>query len=223
MRAGFVYMKSQDILLLLKIFSTSCEGKNSEALFLSSTSNSAWQDWSLLDDEVLDLPEVEFYESQYSLRELERTTGVSKSQISLSMRRCEGVGLLRPDRKTLLPSVNMQGLSEFIFYGLGYVFPAKPMELTRGITTGIAAPVLQGKLFSSGDLPWVWSDARGKTKGQSIEPIYKTVPFAVKRDPLLYALLALVDSIRCGNNRERKMAFELFQEIVSSKGVGIRA
>lgn len=213
-------MKSQDVLLLLKIFSISCGLKKAESLYTDGAKYLAWQDW----DDPVDgdfIASFESYEAQFTLRELERTTGISKSQISLSMRRCEEVGLLRPDRKTLLPSVNMNGLSEFIFYGLGYVFPAQPLSLKRGIATGIAAPVLQGKLFSSGELPWVWSDATGKTKGLAIEPIYKTVPFAVKRDPLLYALLALIDSIRCGHNREKKMAFECFQGIVKSKGLEV--
>ena len=214
-------MKGQDILLLLKIHSISCQIQsmnNEEAMY--APKNHDWVDWEdLLDTADMDLEIDQFsFEKLFSLRDLEKATGISKSQISLSMRRCEDIGLLKSDRKTLLPKVNTQGLSEFVYYGLKYVFPAKPGEITRGIATGISSPILEGKLFSSGETPWVWPYGMGKTKGQSILPIYKTVPFAVKKDPMLYALLALVDSIRIGNNRERKFAFEVFQSIMKREG-----
>jgi hypothetical protein len=37
-------------------------------------------------------------------------------------------------------------------------------------------------------------------------PLYKSVPDAAKRDPILYARLAMLDAIRDGRSRERKIA-----------------
>jgi len=37
-------------------------------------------------------------------------------------------------------------------YGLKYGFPAKPGQLTRGVAAGFAAPVLNDKLMSAGEL-----------------------------------------------------------------------
>jgi hypothetical protein len=37
------------------------------------------------------------------------------------------------------------------------------------------------------------------------------VPYAVRRDPELYALLALVDAIRLGNPREANLAADLLK------------
>ncbi|MCY1382295.1 hypothetical protein D9M69_703050 [compost metagenome] len=48
--------------------------------------------------------------------------------------------------------------------------------------------------------------------GQAVEPLFKSCPRAVERDPVLYELLALVDAVRLGQPRERKLAIELLHE-----------
>jgi len=42
--------------------------------------------------------------------------------------------------------------------------------------------------------------------GQSVLPLFSSVPFAVRRDKLLYEYLALIDAIRLGNAREVNLA-----------------
>ncbi|BAU58724.1 hypothetical protein HH1059_20220 [Halorhodospira halochloris] len=150
--------------------------------------------------------------SRYSVRALAEETGISKSQVSLALQRCLEVGLVRKERSTGVPRANVRALLKFIVHGVRYVFPAKPGEITRGIATTFAAPVLEGQLYSAGELPMVWPDARGNSKGQAIEPLFKSVPFAVRRDPELYAMLALVDAIRLGHPRESKVAAERLAE-----------
>jgi hypothetical protein len=56
------------------------------------------------------------------------------------------------------------------------------------------------------DPPPVWPDPEGSTRGVAFEPLYPTVPQAARRDPALYELLALVDAVRDGRARERKIA-----------------
>ena len=51
---------------------------------------------------------------------------------------------------------------------------------------------------------WPWHE--GNTRGVGLAPLYKSVPQAALRDPNLYQLLALVDAIRDGRARERKIA-----------------
>ncbi|WP_029912165.1 hypothetical protein [Pelobacter seleniigenes] len=205
-------MKSQDIFLLLKLVSIE---QRQEGWKLPSCERD-WWDWE--DWNVSPLKEVptksELRGNDYTMRSLALETGISKSQVNLALQRCYAVGLLKPDRKTGLPRVNISSLFEFIVYGLRYVFPARPAELTRGIATGLAAPVLQGKLMSAGDIPPVWSDAKGNTKGSLIEPLFKTVPQAVRRDQRLYAFLALTDAIRMGQPRERTMAAEILNKLL---------
>jgi hypothetical protein len=65
--------------------------------------------------------------------------------------------------------------------------------------------------FASGEtkeLPPVWPDPEGKIRGYSLEPLFRSVPYAARRDPQLYELLALVDALREGRARERNFAAE---------------
>ncbi len=210
-------MKSQDIGLLLKLVALrSIEGHDPDthpgkgARVLRDD----WRDWAL-DDADIDLPEESLpvlhqdpMLARYSVRALAKETGISKSQVSLALQRCMQVGLARKDRRINVPRANLRALFNFIAHGVRYVFPAKPGEITRGIATTFAAPVLEGQLYSAGELPMVWPDARGNSKGQAIDPLFKSVPYAVRRDRDLYAMLALVDAIRVGHPRESKLAAE---------------
>ena len=148
----------------------------------------------------------------YSVRALSAATGIGKSEVSNSLVRSTNAGLLKTDRRSKLPKANIRALAEFIPSGLKYVFPVKPGELVRGVPTAFAAPVLDGKLMSAGELLPVWPDAHASTKGQKIEPLYKTVPEAIKQDAALYDYLALVDAIRLGGSRETQLATQLLQD-----------
>lgn len=150
--------------------------------------------------------------SFYTARALELQTGISKTQINLSLKHCMEIGLARTDRKLGVPRANTQALFEFIVYGLKYVFPARAKELTRGIATGFAAPVLDKRLISAGELVPVWSHAHGNTMGMSVEPLFKSAVDAARKDPQMYALLALIDAIRLGQPRERNLATQLLRD-----------
>lgn len=65
--------------------------------------------------------------------------------------------------------------------------------------------------MGAGDLVPVWPDPQGTAKGQAVEPLFKSVPIAVKGDLELYAMLALIDSIRLGQARERNVARDLLE------------
>jgi len=141
-----------------------------------------------------------------SARGLAALTGVGKTEVNASINRSISVGLAKVSQTDKSMSVNKKSLFEFIVYGLKFVFPAKPAELTRGIPTAFAAPVLNKKLFSAGENVPVWPDAKASQMGQAIQPLYKTVTFATANDSTLYGYLALVDAIRIGNARESKLA-----------------
>lgn len=210
-------MKSQDILLLLKVVSLSQQANQTADQFPQN-----WKDWDLTAMEAVDEQDGAFSNvaadqppyDPYSVRGLSSSTGISKSEVSMALKRCYANGLAKRDRHSGAPRVNTKSLCEFIVHGLRYVFPAKPGEVTRGIATGFAAPVLQDKLMSAGELVPVWADARGDTKGLAVEPLFKTAPMAVKQDPTLYAFLALVDAIRLGQPRERKLAAQTLETLL---------
>lgn len=214
-------MKSQDVGLLLKLVAlrnTERQTRDNSVSRGAQALPNDWRDWALDNDEAeryaslsdghVSSVEDEQLLARYSVRALAAETGISKSQVSLALQRCLDVGLMRKDRKTGVPRANTRALCDFIVHGLRYVFPARPGEITRGIATTFGAPVLEGKLYSSGDLLMVWPDARGNSKGQAIAPLFKSAPYAVRRDRELYAMLALTDAIRLGNPRESKLATE---------------
>lgn len=214
-------MKSQDILLLLKLVSLYKQEQHELQLGLEGGAllttaqeywpKAAWQGWEPTDDYPSIAPIIHA-KDRYSVRNLEAMTGISKSEISASIKRSLTVGMALLDRNTKFPRANNRALKEFIVHGLKYVFPAELGKIMRGIPTSLAAPVMAGKLMSAGDVINVWPDPTGKEKGQSIQPLFKSVPKAVKQDPELYKLLALIDAIRLGNARETQLAIQLLED-----------
>jgi hypothetical protein len=102
---------------------------------------------------------------------------------------------------------------EFLFHGFKYVYPAKIGKVVRGIPTAMSASVIK-ELFVVNGLSdeCVWPYEFGDARGQSLEPLYKTVPKAVKTDKELYEFLSLLDVVRIGKLRERKTAEELLRK-----------
>lgn len=142
-------------------------------------------------------------------RFLAKETGVSLSEVSAACRRLEEAGLLDPARRRIVRSA----LREFLVHALKYVFPAGAGEISRGMPTGFAAEPLRGSFLAPSDEPIpVWPDARGKSRGAALEPLYKSAPAAARKDARLYEYLALADAIRAGRARERIKAIEILSQ-----------
>lgn len=131
---------------------------------------------------------------------------MSQSEVSQSLNRSRYAGLIDGSRKKIMS----QSLLEFLQYGIKYVFPQQPGPIVRGVPTAHSAPPLKD-LIASND-QYVWPFATGSARGQSIIPLYPTVPKTVKLDDKLYSMLSLVDAIRVGRAREREMAIDLLKE-----------
>ena len=199
-------MKSQDIVLLLKL--VSLERQESAALPGNRVGLGIpddWHGWASPEDEK----PSQVTTDMYSVRALEESTGISKSEVSGSLRRCMDIGLTKAERGSGLPRTNTRALLGFLMHGLKYVYPARAGALVRGIPTAHAAPVLAGRLLSAGEHIHVWEDANGSVLGQRVEPLHKGVPHAVRRDAALYAMLALADAVRLGHERESALAGKL--------------
>jgi len=174
-------MKSQDIVILLKLASLQEQDKH-------GLSNSSGR------------------EDAYSVRGLENSLGIGKSEVSASLNRSMDTGLAVKDHDTGRAKPNRRSLYGFIESGLKYVFPAKSGPITRGIPTGFAAPMLENSLVSAGEFIHVWPYSKGQVNGQTVEPLFKSVPDAIQKDERLYEYLALVDAIRLGRPREADLA-----------------
>ena len=145
---------------------------------------------------------------KFQIHPLAHELGISPSELSASIRRSIYAGLVDPMERRCNPTAFI----EFMLHGFQYVFPVKPGEITRGMPTAHSATPLKEKVLSNVD--YVWPMPGGTVRGQAIKPIYKSVPYAAQNDSALYQLLALADALRVGLARERKIASDIFKELI---------
>jgi DNA-binding Lrp family transcriptional regulator len=130
--------------------------------------------------------------------------GISPSEVHAAIKRLRQSRLVHGPEMGNVP--NVSALEEFLVHGLKYSFPAEHGQVTRGMLTSYAAEPLRSEVSAGDELPPVWPWSQGEKKGIALQPLYRTAPIAALRDPLLYEYLALVDAIRDGRVRERKIA-----------------
>ncbi len=155
-------------------------------------------------DIVILLKLVALGSAHWSYSELASQLGMSASEVHAAIKRCLSAQLAIKQDQIIRP--NHRNLLEFLVHGLRYVFPPERGELTRGMATAYAAKPLIHYFAGSTEPPPIWPDAEGDTRGITLKPLYKSVPFAAKNDRQLYELLALADAIRVGRARERQLA-----------------
>lgn len=141
--------------------------------------------------------------------DLAHTLGISLSEVSKALQRAAEVGLYDPSTRKVM----RLALREVVLHSLKYFFPAKLGEPARGIPTAWAAKPLSAKILADGDYERpVWPHAEGTERGASVEPLFPSVPMAALQDPRLYEVLALVDALRMGRARERKLAAQMLEQ-----------
>lgn len=135
---------------------------------------------------------------------LAKDLGMSRSEVFAAVKRLRSARLIHGVEMAEAP--NLSAVEEFLIHGVKYSFPAERGEATRGMPTSYAAPPLD-RLIKKGDDPIpVWPDPRGSQRGVGLQPLYRSVPDAARRDSELYQRLALLDAIRDGRARERNVA-----------------
>lgn len=145
--------------------------------------------------------------------QMAQSLGISPAEVAFALRRLKKHHLVNLEELKIRPGA----LSEFLIHGVKYVFPAEVGRIVRGIPTASSHPVLMRKLRVPPEHILVWPDADGDTRGQTLEPIYPSVPFAAKQDPKLYELLSLMDAIRVGGAREIAVATQLIEKLLLNK------
>jgi len=150
---------------------------------------------------ILALRHDEWYNS-----DLAHSLKISPSEVSEVLNRCKIAGLIDSKKRR----VNVNSFIEFLVYGLKYVFPTEPGAIAKGIPTAHSASPIKERISSSEI--YVWSYVKGTHRGQSIEPLYKTLPQVAQEDKSFYELLTIVDTIRVGRVREIKIAIEELNE-----------
>lgn len=144
---------------------------------------------------------------EWSYNTLALELGMSPSQVLYACQRAVVAKLAVKNGEKVVP--HLQNLKSFIVNGLPFVFYPVRGELVRGMPTGHGAEPLASIMVADNDPVPVWPDPKGTVRGMTLEPLFRSVPEAARNDQKLYELLVLVDAIRSGNARERKIAIDL--------------
>lgn len=139
--------------------------------------------------------------------QIARDLSMSPSEVGQSLERSRRAGMWDPQKHSPM----RHAVLEFLLYGVKYVFPAVLGAVSRGLPTAHSAPPL-ARLISGETESYVWPWSRGTHRGQTILPLYHTVPEAAANLPPLHEMLALIDALRVGRARERNLARELLEE-----------
>jgi hypothetical protein len=150
-------------------------------------------------------------EQLFTYAQLAEELGISASEAHSCIRRAIFARLATKSGDGSL-TVQRVALREFVLHGAKYSFPATTGSVTRGIPTGYAAPPLRDLIVQPDELPPVWPQPDGRTRGIALYPVYPSVPTATVKDESLYECLALFDALRAGAAREREMAQQLLGE-----------
>lgn len=138
-----------------------------------------------------------------SLRELARDLHVDHTLVYRSLARAEEAGLYSKRSK----AVNRANLEELLAHAVRFIAPTELGQLTRGVPAAWAAePVSRTIRQRRDEPPPVWPDATGHVRGQALKPLHPSAPRAIEHNPELASLLAIIDSLRAGDVRTRKVA-----------------
>ena len=149
-------------------------------------------------------------QGRWKIVTLAKSIFLSQSETHGAIKRLKQSGLFDP----ALERPKKSAMQEFLIHGLKYCFPAEIGAVTRGVPTSHAAPEWEDKIVSSDKEIYVWPYAKGKKRGPSLKPLYKTAPEAALEDPRMYHYLALIDVIRIGKAREQAIAKEELVKLI---------
>ncbi len=154
----------------------------------------------------------------WSYPQVAAALGMSASEVHAAVKRAVAAKLAIAQEPRRI-GVHSQNLLEFLVHGAKYAFPAARGPVTRGYPTSYAAPALRQRLVGNEGLPPVWPDPEGPIRGESFSPLYasQAVVRAILADPQMYEVTALVDAIRGGTARGRKVATDLLERMLLEK------
>lgn len=166
------------------------------------------------DSDVYVLSGLLAHEGAWSYRSLAERLRVPHPAVQRALERAKGADLFSVERR----EVHLPHFEEFALHALRFVVPARLGPLTAGVPAAWAAEPMAGAIRSSGDEPPpVWSFALGRVRGQAIEPLHPAAPEAVENWPELGEVLALLDSLRAGDARVRKVAGDFLSKMLRDR------
>jgi hypothetical protein len=133
--------------------------------------------------------------------EMAQMLGISLSKAFGAVQKLAKSGFMLPGSRR----VDRLALLEFLEHGIRYVFPAEPGRLKTGVPTAHSGPVLGPEVDDGGEV-YVWPSPNGSARGREIVPLVPKASELPSRSPRTYEALSLVDALRVGRARDRKLA-----------------
>lgn len=143
------------------------------------------------------------HKGEWSYRSLADLLHVPHTVIQRALARAQEADLYSAD----LRDVQRPHFEELAVHALRFIAPVQLGPLVPGVPAAWAAEPMARAIHSSGDdPPPVWPYAKGRVRGQAVEPLHRAAPEAVADWPELGAVLAPLDSLRVGDPRVRQVA-----------------
>jgi len=151
--------------------------------------------------DVLVLVHLAAARQPWTYRSLAEKLDMDVASVHRSVGRLKAVRLLDEDRH-----VKRSNLEEFLVHALQFVLPAELGPIGRGVPTAWGAEPLRSMLAESSEPLPVWSDPNGASRGPVIQPISERALMFAKLHPEIAEWLALLDALRVGRARDKKVA-----------------
>ena len=156
-------------------------------------------------------------EAEWTMRRLAGSLSISLSETHAAVERGRAAGVLGTPRGKL--NVGRKKFFELATVAVPQVYYAIRGSVELGVPAAMQAEPLKGVFLRDGrPIPLVWPSERGTMKGESLLPLYPTVTRAVEHDPDLHRLLALIDVVRVGDAKDRKLATDLLERMIMGDG-----
>jgi len=160
-------------------------------------------------------------EASWSFSEIGISLGLSKGEAHGSFRRALAANFIQIEGTDA--SVNRKRFLEFLVYGLASSFYPIRGPVGRGLPTGFwASPLDKKRRPGSSSIPLVWAvpEKSGLLTGETLIPLYPTVPAIAERNGKMYELLVLVDAVRVSSGRDREVAVGMLgSRLIPAEGV----
>lgn len=141
----------------------------------------------------------------WTVRSLAYELGYDRAGVARSINRLVESGLHEAGRSR--PPVPQS--AEFLTHAVKYVFPGRLAGPARGIAAAWGVEPLSSAVVVSEPAPPVWPHPRGDLRGLGLAPVHPLAVDASEKDPELRSLLSLVDALRIGDARVRRVAGEM--------------
>jgi len=150
----------------------------------------------------------------FTLRGLAATLHVDHTLVHRALKRAENADLYRESCR----QVQLANFEELAIHAARFIAPAPLGALTRGLPAAWAAePISQLIHQAQSEPPPVWPSALGVARGQALAPLHPAAVHASQDAPLA-RLLAIIDSLRAGDVRVRKVAATELHDILRRAG-----